>query len=355
MKAGMLFLMMLLTASCLATIRTVSNFPATLAQFNTIQGAINASSSGDTILVHGSPNQYTPFNLVNKKITLIGPGWAPQTSPALRAVISATQIMIHGTGSSNSEFHGLVFTGSVNIQGGAVPSDIKFYRNEFTSSLRFDIESGLYTGYILQGNYFNQGTISGSTGNDYVNWVIENNLFKASHTQISGFANGKTINFMFNHNLFMNVPFGGVGLFSNCGGLLMANNIFVKRDASTTSFSTFNNNITWQTANNSPWTSNNNIDGGGNVVNQNPLMVDEAVVDAGTAVALDTFTIASGPANNSGSDGKDMGLFFDSVGALNWFNSRNARYPHVYLMSIANPVLGAGGTLNVTVEARKNE
>jgi len=44
-----------------ATIRTVSNSPSTLAQFNTIQAAIDASVSADTVYVHGSPNTYAAF------------------------------------------------------------------------------------------------------------------------------------------------------------------------------------------------------------------------------------------------------------------------------------------------------
>ena len=56
----------LFTLSLQATIRTVSNTPSTLAQFSTINAAIAASVSGDTIYVHGSPNAYAAFTLTNK-------------------------------------------------------------------------------------------------------------------------------------------------------------------------------------------------------------------------------------------------------------------------------------------------
>src|SRR5215212_790675 len=60
-----------------ATIRTVSNYPASLAQYSTIQAAVDASASGDSIYVHGSPTTYASFTITNKRLTVLGPGWAP--------------------------------------------------------------------------------------------------------------------------------------------------------------------------------------------------------------------------------------------------------------------------------------
>jgi hypothetical protein len=124
--------------------------------------------------------------------------------------------------------------------------------------------------------------------------------------------------------------------------------------ASNNSSSTFNNNITFNAVNNTPWASNSNVDGGGNVANQDPQMVDQTAVNAGADNALLDFTIAAGPANNSGSDGKDMGLLYDAVGSLNWATSRTSRLPFIFSMNITNPTIPAGGTLNVAVEARRN-
>lgn len=58
---------LLLISIAQATVRTVSNVPSTLAQFNTIQAAVDASNNGDTVYVHGSPNQYAGFTITNKK------------------------------------------------------------------------------------------------------------------------------------------------------------------------------------------------------------------------------------------------------------------------------------------------
>jgi hypothetical protein len=61
-----------------ATILTVNNNPAGFAQYNTIQAAINAAESGDTILVHGSETVYAGFTINNKKLAIIGPGVFPE-------------------------------------------------------------------------------------------------------------------------------------------------------------------------------------------------------------------------------------------------------------------------------------
>ncbi len=75
-----------------ATIRTVSNTPSTLAQFSTIQAAVNASNNGDTIYVNGSPNVYAAFTITNKRLVIIGPGWAPNKNLPFAALVGGCTI-----------------------------------------------------------------------------------------------------------------------------------------------------------------------------------------------------------------------------------------------------------------------
>src|SRR4249919_2132294 len=75
MKKIFLILSSVVCVHAFATVRTVSNNPNTLAQFNTIQAAIDASLSGDTIYVQGSPTRYAGFVIQDKRLTVIGPGW----------------------------------------------------------------------------------------------------------------------------------------------------------------------------------------------------------------------------------------------------------------------------------------
>ncbi|HKC37559.1 MAG TPA: hypothetical protein VKB95_15895 [Chitinophagaceae bacterium] len=341
-----------------ATIRTVSNTPSTLAQFNTIQAAINASISGDTVYVHGSPNAYAAFTITNKQLVIIGPGWSPNKNLPFTAQVPGCTI--DGASCSNTELQGLVFTSTVSMNANH-PDNLRFIRNDFIG-LQLQLLQGsiTYIGYLFEGNIFEGGSfVNASTSSSYQNFLFQNNYFHSTGgASIFSFFN--SVNVLFNHNLWFGPSSGTAICFnSNCRFLTLTNNIFVRRDAATNnSSSTFNNNITFYPAGSTPpsdpWTLNSNINGGGNVSNQDPQMVSEAAVNAGTNDPLLDFTIAAGPANNTGSDTKDMGLLYDATGSLNWTTSRTSRLPFIFSMNITNPTIPVGGTLNVQVEARKN-
>jgi hypothetical protein len=339
-----------------AIIRTVSNSPSTLAQFNTIQAAITASSSGDTVYVHGSPNAYAAFTITNKQLVIMGPGWSPNKNLPFTAVVPG--LTITGATSGNTEIQGMVITSTININSNH-PDNLRFIRNQFFN-LGISIVEGsvTYSGYLFEGNMFDNAQVQASTASTYQNFLFQNNYFFENGTvlgaNITGFQN--SVNVLFNHNLWFGPGSGTRDCFAgNSRFMTITNNIFVRRDAATSnSFSTFNNNITFNAGTNTPWASNSNVDAGGNVTNQDPQMVNQAAVNAGTDNPLNDFTIAAGPANNSGSEGKDMGLLFDATGSLNWANSRGSRLPFVFSMNIVNPTIPVGGTLNVQVEARKN-
>ncbi|HET7637357.1 MAG TPA: hypothetical protein VFK47_01330, partial [Ktedonobacteraceae bacterium] len=76
-------------------------------------------------------------------------------------------------------------------------------------------------------------------------------------------------------------------------------------------------------------------------------------VNAGHDNPLLNFTIAAGPANNAGTDGRDLGLMYNAVGILNWDFARMSRLPYIYNMNISNSTIAPGGNLTVQVEARK--
>ncbi|HJS55472.1 MAG TPA: hypothetical protein VJ765_13050, partial [Chitinophagaceae bacterium] len=61
--SALLAVLLLPSTLLLATVRTVSNNPATIAQYSTIQAAVDASSSGDTVYIHGSPSAYAAFTI----------------------------------------------------------------------------------------------------------------------------------------------------------------------------------------------------------------------------------------------------------------------------------------------------
>jgi hypothetical protein len=348
---------LVLHLSSFATIHTVSNVPSTIAQFNTIQAASDAAESGDTIYVHGSPNAYAAFTISFKKLTVIGPGWSPNKNLPFTAIVNG--MTITGAACSGSEIQGLVLTSSIIINSQR-PDNIRFIRNRFSSLVvSINQQSVTYSGYLFEGNWFDNSAVAATSNSTYQNFLFQNNLFIENgccvSSNVAGFVN--SVNVLFNHNLWYGPNIGNTRscFGSNCRFLLLTNNIFVNRNpAENNSLSTFTNNITFNAGTNNPWAVNSNVDGGGNVTNQSPLMVAQASVNNGTNDPLLDFTIAAGPANNSATDGKDMGLLYDATGSLNWVNSRGSRLPFIFSMNITNPTIAEGGSLEVKVEARKN-
>ena len=91
-KSIFFFVAFMATLSAFATVRTVSSNPSTIGQFSTIQAAIDASADSDTVYVYGSPNTYPSFTIQDKKITVIGPGWAPDKNLPLTATVAGANI-----------------------------------------------------------------------------------------------------------------------------------------------------------------------------------------------------------------------------------------------------------------------
>jgi hypothetical protein len=367
MKQLSLYIFLLASVYVQATVRTVSNFPATIAQFNNIQAAVDASADGDTVYVHGSPNQYASFDLTSKRLVVMGPGWAPDKQLPFEAVINTDVIVagvngidFTGVGSSNSELQGLTIVGGtgmrINTSG---INNLKFVRLHMAQSpIVFSGGAGSWTGYLFEGNMFNNSQVRSDnpSGHNMANFLFQNNIFYETGCCISGNISGFTnvTSILFDHNLW----FGNGGsprdaFAGNSRFLTITNNIFVRRNAaSQNSSSTFNNNITFNSGNNTPWASNGNTDAGGNVENQDPQMVAQAAVDGGSLSGTADYTIAAGPANSSATDGKDMGLLFDPTGSLNWTNSRNSRLPRIFSMNITTPTVPAGGNVTVNINAR---
>jgi len=362
MKKPLLFTAILLSLAvqALATKHTVSNNQTNVAQFADIQSAVNAASNGDTIFVHGSPNIYTFFDLTDKALLFIGPGWAPDKNIALQAVIAGCNFRNSAApGSpSGSELHGLVFSTCVQLSNFAAGGDLgvdnlKIIRCQFNSTVNHSLSASnnLYESclFLTTVNFTNNSTTFTT------NLLFQNNIFFANQcctgTGISGLSNPTNVHF--NHNLFYSD--GNVSAFSNCSFLTLSNNIFSKRNpASGLSNTTFTNNITFNcgSTGDTAWIRNGNVDGGGNLAGTDPQMADQAAVTGGTFSGLLDFSIASGAANNAGSDGKDLGLLFDVTGALNWNNARNGRFPRITQMNVVNPTIAPGGSLNVNVQAK---
>jgi len=350
-----LTLLVLSTFTAMATVRTVSNSPVTLAQYNTIQAAIDASASGDTVYVHGSGAGYAGATIQDKKIALIGPGWSPNTNPALKAFVGS--IVLSGT-SDHSLIQGLYLQGNnQNPNNGGIGiflmndlTGISIIRNAFTfnASTYIPCHGGTFQNFLIEGNYYYNSTIGikhncfGTSPSTFTDVLVTNNVFVAS-----GLTNlSSATNFVINHNLFYSfgTPFSG-------NYLNISNNIFVGSYFGGFDFCNFTNNITYNCYGgvNAPWTIDNNT-GTGNIENEDPNMVDQIDVNNGVFNLLLDFTIPSGYANDAGTDGKDLGLLFDATGFLNWTNSRNSKLPVVNQLTI-NSSANPGGNLEIHLKA----
>jgi hypothetical protein len=345
----------------IATVRTVSNQPSGGAQFNTIQLAVDASADGDTVYVHGSANIYDAFALTDKKLAIIGPGWAPDKDIALQANINGCNLRNSSNPGSPSgtELQGLIFLQGANLAlnfgSDLAVASLRIIRCQFNSTVNFNLgtSNDLFEGCLfLTSINFTTNSTNGAS-----NILFQNNQFYANQCcTSSGFTGLHTniSNVQFDHNVFYGDGSGaGVLAFSGCQFLTFSNNIFSRRNPSGISNSTFTNNITINCGSigDSVWIRNGNV-GTGNIAAQNPQTTTD-ITTAGFS-GLNDFTITSGPANNAGSDGKDIGLLYEPTGSLNFTNSRNSRFPRMFSMNITTPTVAAGGNINVVVEARKS-
>ena len=357
MKPLCLILSISLCLNVFATVRTVSNNPTTLAQFSTIQDAVNASVNGDTIYVHGSPTNYGGFIIQDKRLTIIGPGWSPaQNFQPYKAIVGAN-VDIRGTGSRKTEMQGLDFSSSVTITSTA-PDSLRFIRNQFEGPIYLGLTTVPYNGWIFEGNWFDKAFLSVGAQASVTNFLFQNNAFYSISTNGNFIGLLTTQNILFDHNVWFGPSgantspcFGGASK-----GINFSNNIFVHRNAATNNTnSIFNNNLTYGAGTNNPWDiSFGNSDAGGNIADQDPQMASQSLINNGMELLVLNFTIAAGPANNSGSDGKDMGMLFDPSGSLNWSNSNMSRIPFIIGMNILTTTITPGGTLSVQVGAARN-
>lgn len=364
-----------------ATVRTVNNNPGGLAQFSDLQSAINASANNDTIYLHGSVNNYGSGEVADKKLTIIGPGISPDKTTSLTAMVNFIAFYNLNTLNCNgSAIVGLHINSEVRISwtgsgNSGYPVDgVKIIRNKFSNASLV-----LFTGngygsihmydLFVEGNYFeNSGVAAASPGHFFTNITFINNVFARSAGYygsgfIANFVN--STNVVFDHNVFyvsptltsdikrlMNGPVNNVtfknNIFNGLDNLHTNNN-----NATDITNCSFQNNITYNCTLNAPWTFGNNVDLTGNIANQSPELASQASVDNGVTNPLLDFSISSGPANNSGTDGKDMGVLFDQNSTMNWAFGRNSRLPYIYSMNVLNTSVPAGGILNVQLNARK--
>ncbi len=356
-----------------AKIYTVSNRPTMPAMFTTIQAAVDSAKQGDTIYVQGSPVIYPDFTVVNKRLHIFGPGFSPITSDKFSANVNYMNIRNTTTDllSNGGSLQGFVigfmdFT--LNAFNDRPVNNYSISRCAFVNG-RINFYANV-SNLNIENCYFTSSNCGLSfSAATFTNIIIQNNVFRliSGHNgAIIGLLNSSNV--LINHNVFYTTILSGNGalifesVFSQAvRSLTLSNNIFINSNISNSVLqnSSFYNNITFysngpQAPANIPWLSNNNLDGGGNIYNQDPSLISHVAISTGAdAIGLD-FRANAGQATNAGSDGKDIGLLFNTVGSLNWERASTSRMPVITQLKVKNPTVGPNGTIQIEIKAVNN-
>lgn len=325
-KIYTLFVLCALALSTQGRVRTVSNNPAIPAQYGTMDAAVTASSNGDTLLISGSPNNYTLAANLTKRLVIIGPGIKPTLGT--RATISYVTMDSSNLGNSKgSVIAGMYMDGYLSINTNVSNVEVK------DSWL-----NGLYVGNGCRNTLIHNNII----GQIYIYNLSRNTL--VSNNILSGISSQSTTAIATN-NLFI----------SNTGDCLngttdmvISNNIFYGRTPRGAANCVFSNNLTYITNNNTlPYGTNT---GGGNIENQDPLLTTTNGVQYD--INLDYRLQPGSPAHNAGTDGTDLG---PTGGGYPWYQqlSYNGILPWVQELNILNASVTPTGSLQVRVKGRK--
>jgi hypothetical protein len=313
-KISLSFVLSVCTLISFGTVHTVDNTAGSGAQFTSISAAINAASSGDTLLVHSSQNSYGSVQ-INKHVVLIGPGHHPEVNNFLPATVGAFQLI---NGSDNTTIEGFVI--------GFLESPVFQNANNIT----------------VRNNYFNGITwIAGPYGDfsNADNWLIEGNVMIGA-SGCSGCtlidirsSAGVNDNWTIRNNYFQSdyITNGNVMINNANSTTVFANNIFVHNNTTTLfnngSFAGFQNNIFWMGAAQTDVTANcvncnfeynlfyspnstiNSVSGIGNIMNEDPQFADLNNNTMAWNYDNDYHFAPSSPAIGAAADGDDLGLY----------------------------------------------
>lgn len=343
-----------------ATQWTVSNDPERLAQFTSIQDAIDEAESGDTILILGSSTNYTGFTL-NKPMVIIGEGMEI-SEYSERTRVSSVNIGRQNatTSASGSRFIGISFWSTVNISGsfsGSNPGetwleDIEFDRCAFQSNLNMSNSSTEYREITIKNCLFTitSTNIGLSSSADYQNIIIHNSVFSRGQISSSGLKdfNGELL---ISNSMFLNRT---TDVFSNLEGIVVENCIFYLAEPTGARGSVFNNNLTYICNDNTlpPNVSAGQPENEGenNIINENPRFTDFPSLGGSFSWNQDFTLLPISPAIGAGTGGTNIGLSGGDY-PVEVTLPRNSFTPVVISIDLPNSSVPENGVLQGQIEA----
>jgi hypothetical protein len=313
-----------------ATVITVSNTPNSPAQYTDLQTAINAATTGDTLYVSGSNTNYGSI-LIDKQLVLIGTGFNPQKE--FPFVSSLGDIAIQALTASGSVFYGLFFDSNIGSSNTQV-DNIQIRRCKF--------------GYIavVGSNWLLENNIAGIIDcNNNFNLVINNNIIN------NNLSVSNQPNLMISNNLFFNSG-AGYGLVAISNATII-NNIFYAAHPINVTTSIFNNNLTFNTLQDTlPYGTNT---GSGNIANQDPQFTTIQTLNYTFSAFDDYRLLPTSPGHNAGADGTDIGPFGGSSPFLSSPIGGEPKIPQVKNMNLSNTTYPLNGNINLNVKGKKQD
>lgn len=309
----------------------VNNNPAFTVDYTTLQAAVDAATSGDTIYMEGSTTNYAGAT-INKQLTIVGPGYFlnenPKTQANMLEVVFNSDLTFTAA-SGGSSLMGCRFT-NYNAEVIIGADDISVIRN-YLGTVSF---SATCNNILLSQNYVYVNIQATSPG-AITNSIISNNIIGLSFwTQ------------------------------STSGPLVVSNNVFTASHPSPVNCfnaNIQNNIVTYGTAtielNTGNSVNNNILAEDGTDANGNQYNIDMTTVFADFDGQLELSTdgkwelLAGSPALGAGVSGVDCGLF---GGASPYILSGIPNLPHIYEASVQAASSSEAG-LEVTIQVKSGD
>jgi hypothetical protein len=350
-KYFVLFSTLILCSVSQATVRTVNNYITNSAQFSTVQPAITASATNDTIYLHGSPVSYGDFT-ITKRLVIIGAGY--YLSNTINNYTTWVGNITIDTVSVNQALSGLTLQG-LTINGQIANAGTDRANNVLIDRCKVSNITITGSNWIIKNSFgypsFNISSISS-------NVLISNNIFQSmtisNGNGLTNYAPGVKVS---NNELgALNVNYGFYVLFVNnivksysSGGTTQVAN------------STFSRNITFTDGGpliNFPPPNNT---GSGNFNNINPLYINYSCPWAtaqhysGDLLSYDFNYQTGSVAINGGTDSTNIGISGGPYPTLTTkiFDGRT-KIPLVVDVNIENAYVKPGQPIQIHFKARKN-
>lgn len=320
---------------------TVSNNAGIKAQFSNLQRTIDSvAAAGDTIYVSCSPNNYALSSsalVINKPIHLIGEGYNntnKYNSLLEKVYMYADSVIIEGFSIVDLYigYNGLAYKSVKNTL-------LRFNKVVHVNLYSLD-QSIIYNNYI-EALIFQSGSI--------INIIVANNVLGRSS------FNGNASNILISNNVFLsNCALSSYGCSYPSNNLIIQNNIFYRTQPRTTNYSSFVNNLTYATGNDTlPYGTNT---GTNNFINIDPKFNNaDASLQISNFFNYDLTLKDDSPCKNAGTDSTDLGLTgglypwpLTSDGKLDI--SGNPLTPIIQQFDLLNPVIGKDGTLRFNTQ-----